>query len=446
MAQQLATRRFLIHGATAIVGSGVLSVACARGGQEAAPGPGAVPPGTLHIVVSSTGLVDRWTPGGEAFTREYPQLKVEITPVTGGGWGGYFEKVATMVAGGSPLDIIRIATEGVQFFAHKGMLLGLDPLIKRDANSAPLKDYLKDVHESMLKSQQYNGQQATLPQGMNIPVIHYNTALFEAAGIKRPPDTWTIDDFERIARQLARPNDNPPLWGFRTTAALWGGICPFLFINDTDFLSPDWKQSRANDPRTIEVVERFQSYSTKLNIAPPAGDAATEPWNTGRLAMLHTGSHAPPGFLRAGMKDFDVLPMPKWRSQTHCFGSSCIGIAKGTKQREASWLLLKFTGREDQLITWNDGTVPARRSLIPQLPGALSISPQGPPQHYKLYSEVQNYGLRAIPSPPEFNELETISLKHLKSALNNEVSARSAMEQLHRELSDLLSRRTAPAA
>ena len=62
-----------------------------------------------------------------------------------------------MVAGGTALDIIRIATEGVQFFAHKGMLVGLDPLIKRDANTPPLRDYLRDVHEDMLKSQQYNG-------------------------------------------------------------------------------------------------------------------------------------------------------------------------------------------------------------------------------------------------------------------------------------------------
>ncbi len=429
-----------------MAGGGVLPVACAPGAQQTAPGPEAVPPGTLHVVVSSTGLVDRWTPGGAAFTREYPHLKVEFTPVTGGGWGGYFEKVATMVAGGTPLDIIRIATEGVQFFAHKGMLLGLDPFIKRDASSPPLRDYLKDVHETMLKSQQYNGQQVTLPQGMNIPVIHYNTMLFQSAGIQRPPNNWTIDDFERIARQLARPNENPPLWGFRTIAGLWGGINPFLFINGTDFLSEDWKQSRANDPRTVEAVERYQSYSTKLNIAPPGGDSAGEAWNTGRLAMLHTGSHVPPGYIRAGMKDFDILPMPKWRTQTHCFGSSCIGIAKATAQREGAWLLLKFTGREDQLITWNDGTVPARRSLTNQLAGALAIPPEGPPAHYKLYCEVQNYGLQAIPSPPEFNELETMTLKHLRSVLNNELSAGTGMEQLHRELSELLARRGSPAA
>jgi hypothetical protein len=63
------------------------------------------------------------------------------------------------------------------------------------------------------------------------------------------------------------------------------------------------------------------------------------------LAMLRTGSNGPAGFLRAGMRDFDVLPMPRWRTHVHCFGSSCIGIAKATKQREADWLLLRFTGR-----------------------------------------------------------------------------------------------------
>jgi multiple sugar transport system substrate-binding protein len=442
MAVHVVRRQLLTRGATVLAMGGALSAACQPGAQQVPAGPATVPPGTLHVVASSAALVDRWSPGGEAFTREYPNVKVEFTAVTGGGWGGYFEKVAVLVAGGTPPDLVRLATEGVQFFAHKGMLLGLDPLIKRDGNSAPLRDYLKDVHETMLKSQVYNGQQVTLPQGMNLPVIHYNTTLFEAAGIRRPPDNWTIDDFERIARQLTRPGGDTPTWGFRTTAALWGGINPFLYINGTDFLTDDWKQSRANDARVVEAVERYQSYSTKLNIAPPGGDAASAAWNTGRLAMLHTGSHAPPGFIRAGMRDFDILPMPRWRTQTHCFGSACIGILKETKQREASWLLLKFTGREDQLLTWNDGTVPARRSLSHQ----LSIEPGGPPQHYKLYADVQNYGLRPVTSPPEFNEVETLTLKHLRTVLNNEVSARAAMDNLHRDLTELLSRRSPPAA
>jgi multiple sugar transport system substrate-binding protein len=448
-AAPFARRWLFARGGGLLAAGGVLSAACGAGGgsgQQAAPAPGAVPGGTLHAVVNNPALIDRWTPGAEAFTREHPQLKIEFTPVSGGGWGGYFEKVAVLVASGTPPDIIRIATEGVQFFHHKGMLLPLDPLIKRDANAEPMRGYLKDVHEDMLKSQQYNGQQATLPQGMNIPVIHYNTALFEKAGIPRPPDTWTIDDFERIARQFARPGDNPPVWGFRTTAALWGGMNPFLYIAGTDWLTDDWKQSRANDPRTVEAVERFQGYSTRLNIAPPNADPATEAWNTGRLAMLHGGSNSARGFVAAGMRDFDILPMPRWRTQVHCFGSSCIGISRATKQREAAWLLLKFANREDQLLTWNDGTVPARRSLIPKLPESLNLaSADGPPKNHRLYGEVQKYGLRAVTSPPEFNEVETAVLKHLRQVMNNETGVRAAMDNLHRELTEVLSRRSAPA-
>jgi multiple sugar transport system substrate-binding protein len=271
-------------------------------------------------------------------------------------------------------------------------------------------------------------------------VIHDNTALFQAAGLQRPSDNWTIDDFERIARQLSRPEEGQ--WGFRTTAALWGGVCPFLAINDTDFLTEDYKQSRAADPRSVEAVERYASYGIRLRIAPPGGAAATDSWNAGKLAMLLGGANAPVGFLRAGMTDFDVLPVPRWRSQVHIAGGGALGLAREGKQPEAAWHVLKYIyGRADVLTKFVPGTVPSRRSVRYSFP----IAEGGPPKNFKLYADVQNHGLREVPSPPEYSELEPLVLQQLRAVLNNETSAKAAMDNLHRELTELLSRRGAPA-
>jgi hypothetical protein len=90
--------------------------------------------------------------------------------------------------------------------------------------------------------------------------------------------------------------------------------------------------------------------------------------------------------------------------------------------------------------------VPARLSLIPNLPEALGLASAGGPRgHHWLYGEVQKYGLRAVTSPPEFNELETAVLKHLRQVLGNEASARTAMDGLHSELTEFLAGRGASA-
>jgi hypothetical protein len=49
-----------------------------------------------------------------------------------------------------------------------------------------------------------------------------------------------------------------------------------------------------------------------------------------------------------------------------------------------------------------------------------------------------------VASPPEYTELEPTALKHLGAAIKGEASARTAMDNLHRELSDLLARRAPP--
>jgi multiple sugar transport system substrate-binding protein len=434
------SRRQVVSGGIGVIagGAGVLAAACG-GQQQAAPANVAEQPARLSLVVDSGPLAEMWADGIATVQREYPTFKIEPIVVQGGGWGGYFEKVTAMVTAGTPPDVIRIATEGFRLLAHKGMLLPLDALIKRDASNQLLKDFLADVNKDMMRLTTYNGKQFALPFSMNVPVIHYNTALFDAAGVQRPSDSWTIDDFERIARQLSRPEQDQ--WGFRTTAALWGGVCPFLAINGADFISDDYKQSRANDPRTVEAVERYASYGTRLRIAPPGGAAAMEQWNAGKLGMLLSGANAPAGFIRGGMKDFDVLPVPKWRSQTHIVGGGSLGLAKESKQHEPAWHVLKYIyGRPDVLTKFVPATVPSRRSIRYSMP----IAEGGPPKNFKIYADVQNHGLREVPSPPEYVELEPMVLQHLRAALNNDTSPKAAMDNLHRDMTELLSRRTAP--
>ena len=71
--------------------------------------------------------------------------------------------------------------------------------------------------------------------------------------------------------------------------------------------------------------------------------------------------------------------------------------------------------------------------------------PKGdPPEHFRLLFDVVDKGAKPVVSPPEYNEIETVTNRHVRTVLNNEASAQSAMGNLHRELAEVLARRTAP--
>jgi hypothetical protein len=265
-------------------------------------------------------------------------------------------------------------------------------------------------------------------------VIHYNTALFERAGIARPKDDWTPENLIEVARRLTRDD----VWGITTPNGYWGGVVPWLFLAGGDLLTDDWKQSRANDPKTVEAVQFYQDLSAKHRVAPPNGAGAD--FNTGRLAMrADGGGNQRLGMIQAGMRDFDVLFFPKWRTQTHEYGGTGFPIMKGSSNHDASWELTKFLIKRESIAAFcaTVSQTPARRSVAYD----AWVKAGEPPKNYRIYFDVLDRGARAVPAPPEFNEVESLTLKYLRQVTANELSAKAAMDGLHRELTELLARR-----
>jgi len=73
-----------------------------------------------------------WETTAADFTAKNPKYAVKYTPVAADSWGEYFDKLATLIAGGNPPDISRVAIEGVLLFVAKGLALPYDVLMKGD--------------------------------------------------------------------------------------------------------------------------------------------------------------------------------------------------------------------------------------------------------------------------------------------------------------------------
>lgn len=91
-------------------------------------------------------------------------------------------KIMTMVAGGSQLDIISLDTVWPAEFADSNLILPLDDYL--DDNFA---DQFVDIAWNQLR---YDSKQYGIPTGNDAKWLFYNTEVLEKAGYSEPPKTW----------------------------------------------------------------------------------------------------------------------------------------------------------------------------------------------------------------------------------------------------------------
>jgi ABC-type glycerol-3-phosphate transport system substrate-binding protein len=101
--------------------------------------------------------------------------------------------------------------EGVRATITQNLILPLDDFIAHDPTS---KEYLKDVAPALSDALKFEGKTYYLTREWNNMCIHYNTKAFEEAGIERPRDDWTWDDFITIAEKLTKGEAGNRSFGF----------------------------------------------------------------------------------------------------------------------------------------------------------------------------------------------------------------------------------------
>jgi ABC-type glycerol-3-phosphate transport system substrate-binding protein len=144
---------------------------------------------------------------------------LKVVGYNGTDWNDFFAKILTQIAAGAPPDIVGVATEGVQLMAAKNLAIPMDDYVKRDM--AELKEMFADVDPILIEGLMYDGHLFELPVNFNAGNMFYSTKLFQQAGLERPADNWSMDDFHSYAKKIAAvPNVNAFDWVVR----LWGEL------------------------------------------------------------------------------------------------------------------------------------------------------------------------------------------------------------------------------
>ncbi|WP_284984878.1 sugar ABC transporter substrate-binding protein [Arthrobacter sp. efr-133-TYG-118] len=404
----------------------------------------------------------------DAFAKVHPEIKVKVQAIQAADWKDFFTKILTMVAAGTPPDVVYVATEGAQLFAEK-LAHPLDEYLRRDA--ADMKEYFADVHPSLVEAFMYKGSLFQLPIDWNAANMYYNTAALQQAGLERPADNWTQADFRNTlaAMRKARPQDFTPYYW---TNRLFGGVVPWLYANDTSFLKESkstggewlwdsfyaqdpsrglrsggyqWLEPNADDPRVYESFDYLRGLvKDGLGVRPEegGGNSLVGLFASNRIGMTPAGGYWVEGLHEAGMKedDFDVQFFPRWRTQRHQFGTAGYAIMKTAKDKDAAWEWLKFASSLEamRLVFPTPNTTPARRSMVNE-----QLYAGRGPKHWKVfYDTLDKFPTTGpIPAPPQQAAVETALMKNVSLAVSgDERQLKQALDSMQRDLEIALRR------
>jgi ABC-type glycerol-3-phosphate transport system substrate-binding protein len=406
----------------------------------------------------------------EAFRRVHPEIKVRVQGIQAVDWKDFFSKILTMVAAGNPPDVVYVATEGAQLFAEK-LAHPLDDYLRRDA--AEMQEYFADVHPSLVEAFMYRGSLYQLPMDWNAANMYYNTKVFQQAGLGRPADDWTHEDFRASLAALRKANPNgftPYYW----TNRLFGGVVPWLYANGTSFLTEQrapggdwlwdrfyandpsrstrsggylWEAPNAQDPKVFETFDFLRGLVRDgLGVRPEegGGNSLVGLFASGRIGTTPAGGYWVQGLHEAGMgpSDYDVQFFPRWTTQRHQFGTAGYAIMKTAKDKDAAWEWIKFSVTREamELIFATPTTTPTRRSMVNE---AL-YSGKGPTHWKVFYDTLDRFPTTGpIPAPPQQAAVETALIKNVSLAVSgDEGQLKGALASLQQDL-ELALRRSA---
>ena len=394
----------------------------------------------------------------DAFMEAHPDIPVRIQSVQATDWGDFFAKILTMVASGTQPDIVYTATEGAQLFAER-LALPLADYLLRDADA--MRDYFDDVHPSLIEAFMYKGSLYQLPLDFNAANMYLNLDVLERNGLEMPGEEWTRDDFTELLREM-HGDSTPYYW----TNRLFGGVVPWLYVNDTSFLVEEraeggeafwsrfypgqersggylWTGSNATGERVHETFEYMrQLVEQGLAVRPEQGGGNTLVglFASGRIGTTPAGGYWVQGLAEGGMRpeQYDVQFFPKWRTQRHQFGGAGYAVMKTTDKADQAWEWIKFTStkRAMELAFPTPATTPTRRSMATD-----AFYTDGPEHWRRFYDTLDRFPTSGpIPAPPQQAAVETALIRNVSTALSGgpDEVARS-LDSLDRELRSVFS-------
>lgn len=440
----LTRRGFLgrVGGAALIPAVGLPLAACSSdtggsGGTGAGAGGGKAS-GTVTFVYYGT--AEQQKDYEKLFTKfraAHPEITLKAQGIAAKSWADFANAVSTRLAGGQPLDVVQIATEGQRIFASKGLLEPLDDYIKRD--QAAVDEYYKDTPPQLKKwLQQYaspDGKTYYMPGGYNTMALYVSDKIFSGAGLKVPPESWSWDEFRQVGQTIKQKTG-----AFLTPAGngYFTDVMPWLTNNGASTFNEDWSKPTYDSPQAVQALTYVRSLVVDGLAPKPGGtyDAPTQ-MAQGKLASFGAGRWLTNNLRRLkAVEGVELVPWPKKGSTAGSpVGWDAWPILKQSKNKDAAWTLITHLISKEfgqTITTGGGGAVPGRISDATSA-AFLKNAPKNTQLLYKLLDVAT-----PIPSPNRGAESQKVIEEAWLQGISGTKEPQAALSEANAKLQELL--------
>ncbi len=172
------------------------------------------------------------------------------------GWGDYWTKLATQVAGGNAPDLIQMDYRYLFEYARRNTLLPLDKLL-------PLPDFSANDRNGG----KVDGKLYAVNLGSNSKAMVYDTSMLAKVGVTAIDPQWTWDEFARIATEISKINPGK-YWGSEDNSRWEQGLEQWLNMQGKSLYNIDGQAAFTKD----DVAAWFSLWDKMRKagaIAPP---------------------------------------------------------------------------------------------------------------------------------------------------------------------------------
>ncbi|SNS70804.1 multiple sugar transport system substrate-binding protein [Asanoa hainanensis] len=274
----------------------------------------------------------------DEFQKANPDITIKVQTLP---WTEYWTTLQVGAAGGTAPDAFWMLADHFREYAKGGQLVDMSDTVK--ANNIDLSVYPKAVSDSYT----YDGKLFALPKDFDTNGIWYNKALFDAAGVKYPDDTWTWQDAQDAAKKLTDPAKG--VFGIAAPIDAQGGFYNTILQAGGSIINADGTASDFGSPAGVEGLKFWtdlQAAKASPTLEQLSDTEAVSMFENQKVAMYFSGAYWALRFHNnAALKGkVDVAPLPQGvKRATVTSGIGNAGYA-GSKHPEQLKKFLAFLG------------------------------------------------------------------------------------------------------
>lgn len=367
----------------------------------------------------------------DLFQQQNPKIKITGVPGT---WGGYWDKLATAVAGNNSPDVMQQADNYLVEYAGRGVLADLTKFKGLD---------LSQFDPAVLASSTIDGKVYGVPTGVTALSCWVNQTVLEQVGEPMPDDaTWTWESYAALCERITR-NSGGKVFGsgqFGMDENLFT-----LFLRQHGMNLFNGKEIGF----TREVVIEFWEYCLRLQASGAAmgikqsveaqgGSIEQSAIVTGKIAFS-TGWASQITQAQAGGKaNLKLLQIPG-ESTSKARGifvkpSQHFAVAAKSKHQEAAVALVNFLVNTTQAgeILLTDRGIPGNAKVLAAVQPKFSDGDKKAADYISLLKKYQLTALAATPTG--VSQLGTIINRCAQTALYKQQPVDKAADQFMAEL------------